>query len=192
MRTALKTADAMAPCVLFIDEIEKAMAGMASSSQCDGGTTSRTIGTLLQWMQDQTGVFVVATANDVSKLPPEMLRRGRFDQIFFVDIPDAEERVEIWKIQINNVKRDPANFDLKELSESTDGYTGAEIESVIKDGMVNAFDCGTEPTTEIFKTAIKETIPLSSTMREKIQSMRRWADGRAVNASGKQIMAEVA
>lgn len=187
MRTALHTADIMAPCVLFIDEIEKALGGSDSSSQCDGGTTTRVVGTFLQWMQDKKSeVFVVATANDVSKLPPEILRRGRFDQIFFVDLPDAEERRHIWNIHIKRVNRNAKDFDLDHLVGLTDGYTGSEIASIVDDGLVNAFFADGKLTTESFAAAVGETIPLSSTMRERIHSMRRWADGRALDASGKK------
>lgn len=184
MRQALAVADAMSPCVLFIDEMEKAMAGGESSGSCDGGTTSRVIGTFLQWMQDhESQVFVVATANDVSKLPPEMLRKGRFDQIFFVDLPDETEREEIWKVHIRRHGRDPKAFNTRLLATSTDGFTGAEIESIVKDGILNAFCEGKEPDSKILLDAIEETVPLSSTMKEKITNMRRWAEGRAIKAS---------
>jgi SpoVK/Ycf46/Vps4 family AAA+-type ATPase len=189
MRNALAVADAMSPCVLFVDEIEKAMSGLQSSGKCDGGTSSRVIGTFLQWMQDKKSmVFVVATANDVSQLPPEILRRGRFDQIFFVDLPDKEERDEIWKIHIKNTGRKVKDFDVGRLSELTDKFTGAEIESIVADGLLNAFDAGTEPTTDIFAEAVKEVVPLSSTMGERIQAMRKWATNRAISASGKPIV----
>jgi SpoVK/Ycf46/Vps4 family AAA+-type ATPase len=189
MRTALRTADVMAPCLLFIDELDKALSGSQSSGQCDSGTTSRVVGTLLQWMQDKTTpVFVVATANDVSKLPPETLRRGRFDQIFFVDLPDNEEREQIWNIHIKKVNRKPNDYDLDRLSKETEGYTGAEIASIVGDGLCNAFHEQTEPTTDIFSAAIQETVPLSRTMRERITSMRQWADGRAIRASGPAAM----
>lgn len=182
IRAALHTADAMSPCVLMIDEFEKAF----SSGEGDGGTTKRVIGTFLQWMQDKTSqVFVVATANDVSQLPPEILRRGRFDQIFFVDLPDKDEREQIWSIHIKKAGRKPDDYNLVALAEKTDGYTGAEIESIVSDGLFNAYHESVEPTTESFAAAIHETVPLSSTMRERVTAMRRWADGRAINASGK-------
>lgn len=192
MRTALHVADIMSPCVLFIDEIEKALAGAASGGKLDSGVSSRIVGTLLQWMQDRKSqVFVVATANDVSQLPPETLRRGRFDQIFFVDIPDDADREDIWRIHIKRIKRNPKDFDIPSLSELTDGYTGAEIASVVDDGLINAFDQQCEPTTEIMAAAVLETVPLSRTMREKIQGMRQWASARAMSASGKPIVMPV-
>jgi SpoVK/Ycf46/Vps4 family AAA+-type ATPase len=184
MRAALNTADAMSPCVLMIDEFEKAFSGMHSEG--GGGTTQRVIGTFLQWMQDKTSqVFIVATANDVAQLPPEILRRGRFDQIFFVDLPDKEEREQIWSIHINKAGRKPKDYDLVALAENTDGYTGAEIETIVNDGLVNAWHESKELTTESLAAAIHETVPLSSTMRERVTAMRKWADGRAINASGK-------
>lgn len=187
MRRAIQTAEAMAPCVFLWDEIEKSLSGGQSSGQCDGGTTSRVISTFLQWMQDKVKpVFVVATANDVSQLPPETLRRGRFDQIFFVDLPDAEDRRQIWSIHIKRVGRKPDTFDVEALSKATEGFTGAEIESIVSDGLFNAFHAGSELTTEILTASIGETVPLSSTMREKMDKMRKWADGRALNASGKK------
>lgn len=187
MRQALHIADIMSPCVLFIDEIEKAMAGSANSGRTDSGVTARIMGTLLQWMNDKKSkVFVVATANDISQLPPEMLRRGRFDQIFFVDLPDTEDRKQIWKIHIQRIKRNVGLFDIQQLAELTEGFTGAEIASIVDDGLVNAFNKGMEPTTKIMADAITETVPLSSTMRERITSMRKWAETRALNASGRK------
>lgn len=191
MRRAIQTAEAMAPCVFLWDEIEKSLSGGQSSGMCDGGTTSRVISTFLQWMQDKTKpVFVVATANDVSQLPPETLRRGRFDQIFFVDLPDGDDRKQIWSIHIKRVGRKPENFDVEALSGATEGFTGAEIESIVSDGLFNAFYAGTDLTTEILNASIGETVPLSSTMREKMDKMRKWADGRALNASGKTVKHE--
>lgn len=185
MRAALAVAEAMSPCVLFIDELEKAIGG--NEAKCDGGVSGRVLGTLLQWMQDKTAeVFVVATANDVSKLPPEMLRRGRFDQIFFVDIPAYEERVQIWDIHIRKTGRKSDAFDIGLLAKKTEGFTGAEIESIVADGILDAFTDGTEPTTETFINAIGNTVPLSSTMKEKIEKMRKWAESRAINASGRK------
>lgn len=193
MRSALHIADIMSPCVLFIDEIEKAMAGAASSGKLDSGVSARVMGTLLQWMNDKKSkVFVVATANDISQLPPEMLRRGRFDQIFFVDLPDADDREQIWNIHIKRINRTPSLFDIKRLSELTEGFTGSEIASIVDDGLVNAFYQGCEPTTDIMESAIKETVPLSSTMRERITSMRRWAESRAMSASGKKRTSDTA
>lgn len=187
MRTAIQTAEAVSPCVMMIDELEKAMSGSKSSSSTDGGTASRVLGTFLQWMQDKTSpVFVVATANNISDLPPELLRRGRFDQIFFVDLPDTDERVDIWKIHISRFNRSPKKFDLDKLASKTDGFTGAEIESIVVDGLFASFDNGKEPTTDDFLSALKLTVPLSKTMAEDISAMRTWASGRAVLASAKE------
>lgn len=183
MRTALKTAEAISPCVMMVDEIEKAMSGSKSSGSTDGGTSARVLGTLLQWMQDKTApVFVVATANNISDLPPELLRRGRFDQLFFVDLPQFNERLEIWKIHIARVNRKPKDFDLKKLAMATDGYTGAEIESAVADALFSAFHQKREPTSTDFLEAATSAVPLSKTMAEQITSMRQWANGRAVRA----------
>jgi SpoVK/Ycf46/Vps4 family AAA+-type ATPase len=139
-------------------------------------------------MQDRKqAVFVVATANDVSQLPPETLRRGRFDQVFFVDLPDGDERIQIWSVHINKSGRKPEAFDLGELSRKTDGYTGAELESIVADGLINAFHDGKDLDTAILMDAIKETVPISTTMKEKITSMKRWAEGRAISASGRTV-----
>lgn len=191
MRSAIATAEAVSPCVLMIDELEKAMSGSKSSNSSDGGTASRVLGTFLQWMQDKTSpVFIVATANNIHDLPPELLRRGRFDQIFFVDLPTAIERKEIWNIHISRFKRKPENFDVDSLAENSDGYTGAEIESIVVDTLFSSFDEGIEPTTEAFIKETNSAIPLSRTMKEQVGEMREWAKGRAVMASEKYINTE--
>ncbi len=177
IRKVLKVAVATAPCVLWIDEIEKGFAG--SSGAQDGGTSSRVLGTFLTWMQENPApVFVVATANDVRALPPELLRKGRFDEVFFVDLPTAGERTEIFKIQIANVKRDPAKFDLALLADLTDGFTGAEIEQVVKAGMFAAFHEGAEDLQGGHLVhAAKVSVPLSKTSADKIDAIREWAKG---------------
>src|SRR5436190_12347352 len=136
LRLVIQTADAIAPCVLWLDEIEKGMAGSKSSGATDGGTSARVFGSFISWRQEKTAaVFVVATANDVSQLPPEMLRKGRWDELFFVDLPNETEREQIWKIQIGKYGRDAAEYDIKQLARITDGYTGAEIEAVFVEAL---------------------------------------------------------
>ena len=130
LRSVIQTAEAISPCCLWLDEAEKALSGSKSSGSTDGGTSSRVFGTFLSWMQEKkTPVFVVATANDVSQLQPELLRKGRFDELFFVDLPNQAEREAIWEIQIKKHGRDSKDFDLVQLGRVTDGLTGSEIES---------------------------------------------------------------
>ena len=184
LRHVFKTAESISPCVLWCDEIDKAMSGSGSSNLTDGGTSARVLGSLLTWMQEkQSAVYVVATANDVTNLPPELLRKGRFDEIFFVDLPSEEDRAEIFSIHIQKCKRDPSQFDIDALAEITDGYTGAEIEACIISGMYDAFDEKRDVTTKDIMASITETIPISVTMSEKITALREWALKRARNAS---------
>lgn len=184
MRAVIQTAEAIAPCVLFVDEVDKGMSGSKSSGSTDGGTSSRVFGSFLQWMQEKTApVFVFATANDISQLPPEFLRKGRFDELFFLDLPDAKEREEIWRIQIARRGRKPDQYRLVGLANETDGFTGAEIEAVFTEAMFAAFDEGIEPSEFHIRTAIDATVPLSQTMGQQIDDLRRWAKGRARRAS---------
>jgi AAA+ superfamily predicted ATPase len=185
IRSAIQTAEAIAPCVLWIDEFEKAFAGSKSSGATDGGTTSRVFGSFLNWMQEKTAsVFIVATANDISALPPELLRAGRWDKLFFVDLPDQEEREQIWSIQIAKFKRDPKDFDLKSLARLSDGWTGAEIETCFTEALFEAFeDNKKEPTDLTISLVSKGITPLSQTMRTEIEALRNWAHGRATRAS---------
>jgi AAA+ superfamily predicted ATPase len=184
MRTALQVAQALAPCVLWIDEIEKGLAGMGSSDRSDGGITARVVGTLLTWMQEKREpVFVVATANRIDMLPPELLRKGRFDDIFFVDLPSRAVREEILAIHLRKKKRDPAQFDLARLAERSLGYSGAELEGAVGEALFDAFAGGRELTTEDVEGALRATFPLSRTMRDEIQNLRRWAEARARLAS---------
>jgi SpoVK/Ycf46/Vps4 family AAA+-type ATPase len=186
MRQVFKVAESVAPAILWCDEIDKGMSGSSSSSMTDGGTTSRVMGSWLTWMQEKTSpVFVVATANDVSQLPPELLRKGRFDEIFFVDLPDAYERQIIFEIHLKKRKRDPRNFDIVKLVEYADGFTGAEIEASIVSAMYEAFYYSREINNQDLEKAIKETVPLSKTMAESINALRKWANNRARNASQK-------
>lgn len=184
MRNAIKVAEAMAPCVLWIDEIEKAFAGVSSSGSTDSGVTARVFGNLLTWMQEHKEmVFVFATANKVFDLPPELLRKGRFDEIFFIDLPDEEERLKIWEIHLKNKHRDPAKFDLKTLVTKSRDFTGAEIEQALISGMYSAFYKGTEVTDFHCEKALMDTVPLSRQMAEQIDKMRTWASNRAVRAT---------
>lgn len=184
MRKAIRCAEAMAPCILMIDEIEKGLAG-SSGGGGDGGTSTRVFGTLLSWMNDKTcPVFVVATANEFDRLPPEMLRKGRFDEIFFVDFPHTGERANILEIHICKRGRDPKQFDIPQLVEATKDFTGSEIEQAIITGMIEAFaDGGREFSTDDVVTGIKKTIPLIDTMQDKIVSIRQRAMQCTVSAS---------
>lgn len=191
MRRAISTVESIAPCVLMIDEIEKGLSGTGSSNFSDGGTTNRVFATFLSWMQERNSpVFIVATANDVQQLPPELLRKGRFDEIFFVDFPTFEERKEILRIHIekgrqNHPGRDPENFDLDELAELSEDYTGAELEETVIEGLFEAFtdEEADDLTQAHLVNAIRNTQPLKNTMREKIERLLQWVDGRARFAS---------
>jgi AAA+ superfamily predicted ATPase len=188
LRTALQVASAMAPCVLWIDEIEKGAAGAASSGALDSGVTARVVGTLLTWMQerdDSRPVFVAATANSVHTLPPELLRKGRLDEIFFVDLPDETERRDILAIHIRKRRRDPGAFDLGRLSQATDGFSGAEIEQVVRDALYLAFDRGRDLQQEDLEEAVQATVPLSRLRGEEIAQLRQWAGQRARPASSR-------
>jgi SpoVK/Ycf46/Vps4 family AAA+-type ATPase len=185
IRETLNIACAIAPSILWIDEIEKATAGLASSGEADGGTAARILATLLTWMQENTKpVFVVATTNNVSKLSPELLRKGRMDEIFFTDLPVEAEREKIIAIHLKKKKRDPAKFNIKELAKISGGFSGAELEEAIKEALYQAYDDnGREITDWDIISAIKRTYPLSLTMRESIVQMRLWAKSRAIAAS---------
>jgi SpoVK/Ycf46/Vps4 family AAA+-type ATPase len=183
-RRAIQTAESIAPAILWIDEIDKGFAGLASSSFSDAGTTARVFGSLLTWLQEKKSpVFVIATANDVNVLPPELLRQGRFDEIFFVDLPNVEERREIFRIHIVKRRRDPARFELPRLAELADGYSGAEIEQAVISGLYEAFDRQHDLDQPTLETAIAATRPLSVLMADQIAERRRWAQGRARMAS---------
>lgn len=185
MRTLIETCEAVAPCVVMIDEIDKAFTGTKSSGSTDGGTGARVFATMLQWMNDKTKeVFVVATANHPTMLDAALLRKGRWDEIFFVDLPNPAERGSIWRIHLAKKKRDAAAFDIDELVRLSDGYTGAEIETVLKDAMTNAFADGRRPVANSdIAWALSQTMPVSKLMAEEIRSMRDWANGRARPAS---------
>ncbi len=179
-RQALAIAEAMAPCILWIDEIEKGLAGLQSSGKTDSGVTSRAFGTILTWLQEKEApVFVIATANNVSQLPPEFLRKGRFDEIFFVDIPTFKERKEIFSIQLKKYKRNPADFDLGLLAESSDKFTGAEIEQAIINALYNTWSSENKVlTNDSILMAIRDISPMAASggMSEQIQAIRSWAE----------------
>lgn len=184
MRKALKTAEAISPCVLWLDEIEKALSGSGSSNFSDGGTTARVMSTMLTWLNEKTApVFVVATANSVLQLPPELLRKGRFDEIFYVGLPYKEEREEIFNIHLTKKKRDPSKFDVKTLAANTDQFSGAEIEQAIIDAMHDSFHDNVEVDTQHILKAVSKAVPLAVTMREAIAQTRQWCSERARFAS---------
>jgi SpoVK/Ycf46/Vps4 family AAA+-type ATPase len=180
LRNALRTAESISPAILFIDEIDKAFAGGVGSADSDGGTSSRIFGTFLTWMQEKTSpVFVMATANRIEKLPSEFLRKGRFDEIFFVDLPNAEERKDIFQIHLQKRRRDIERFDLEQLTKVCDGFSGAEIEQGLVSAMYEAFAQGREFTQLDIIAAIRATLPLSKTMSEQVTALRDWARQRA-------------
>jgi SpoVK/Ycf46/Vps4 family AAA+-type ATPase len=187
LRSVIQTAEAIAPCCLWIDEIEKGFSGTKSSNSTDGGTSSRVFGSFISWLQEKRSpVFVVATANDVSQLPPELLRKGRFDELMFVDLPNQGEREAVWGIQIRKYGRNPADFDLVQLARVTEGLTGSEIESVFVDSLFLGFDQDREPSDLDVAHILTEFVPLSKLMAEQITGLRSWAKGRARLATSTQ------
>jgi AAA+ superfamily predicted ATPase len=190
-RRALRLAEAVAPCVLWIDELEKGL----SVGEGDGGTGMRVLGKLLSWMQDKTQpVFIVATANDIERLPPELMRRGRFDEIFFLDLPNATERRAIFEVHIRKRGRDPATYDLGRIADAAEGYVGAEIEQAVIDAMYLAFSDRDRPGREFtdadILASLKRLVPMSQSQRERIQYLRSWVlEGRAQSASLKDDVA---
>lgn len=184
VRRAISVAESVAPAILWVDEIDKAFAGSQTSGAADGGTTARVFGTFVTWLSEKTApVFVVATANDISQLPPELLRKGRLDEIFFVDLPSAEERTEIFRIHLTRRGRDAARFDLDRLTAASAEFSGAEIEEAINSALYDAFYTGQELTGDHVTSALTQTVPLARTMDEQISQLRSWAAGRARNAS---------
>ncbi len=184
-RKALQLAETVAPCVLWIDEMEKAF----SAGGLDGGVSKRVFGTILTWMQEKTApCFVVATANDISSLPPELLRKGRFDEIFFLDLPTLAERQEIFTVHLIKRHRLTQDFDCMRLARESEGYVGAEIEQAIIDGMYVGFNQGREFSTEDISKALKRQVPLSVSQKETIEALRNWLkEGRAQSASFEEI-----
>ena len=184
MRKALQTAEAVAPVVLLIDEIEKGMAGAGGSGSTDSGVSPRVFGTFITWLNDKTRpVFVVASANRVLNLPPELMRAGRFDEVFWVDLPTLEERFVILGIHLKKRKRTPGSFGLMAVSEATEQFSGAELEGVVTKAMFHAFAQSREVDTKDLEWAAAATVPLAVTRKEEIESMREWAKSRAIQAS---------
>ena len=190
VRRAIAVAESVAPAVLWVDEIDKAFVGSQSSGATDGGTTARVFGTFLTWLSEKKApVFVVTTANDVSQLPPELLRKGRLDEIFYVDLPGAEDREAIFKIHLAKRGRDAANFDLPPLVAASPEFSGAEIEEAIISALYDAFYDKRELDTGHILAALAQTVPLAKTMSEKISALRKWAVGRARNANTVMVSA---
>jgi len=196
IQKVFKVAEGLAPCVLWIDELEKVFAGSGpDSASADAGVSSRLLASFLSWMQDRKpAVFVAATCNNVTVLPPELIRKGRFDELFFVDLPSAAERKQVFSIQLTKRKRNPADFDLDQVAEAAQGFSGAEIESAVQTALYAAFSRdGASPvspaankhdlSTEDLLTALSSTVPLSVTRAEEIAQLRAWAKDRAVWAS---------
>ncbi len=180
-KRAMVTAERMAPVVLWVDELEKAFASGGSE---DGGVSQRILGSFLGWMQDRRGdVFVVATANDIQRLPPELLRKGRFDEIFFVDLPDQDTREEVFRIHLGARGHTPSAFDLVALAAATVGFSGSEIEEVVVSALYTAFASGVGIDDAALLAEVRGTRPLSVTMAERVTALRAWADGRAVRAN---------
>jgi AAA+ superfamily predicted ATPase len=180
-RRALQLAETVSPAVVWLDEMEKAL----SHGDLDSGTSTRVFGTILTWMQEKTApCFVVATANNISTLPPEVLRKGRFDEIFFLDLPSREERRAIFTVHLRQRRRFPGDFDVDRLAEASEGYVGAEVEQAIIDAMYVGFNAGREFTTDDVAAALKRQVPLSVSQREVIEDLRDWLrEGRAQSAS---------
>ena len=199
MRKAIKTAEAVAPSILWVDEIEKSLSGVNSSSNGDSGVSTRIFGTFLTWMQEKTApVFVIATANNISGLPAELLRKGRFDEIFFVDLPTHKERKEIFKLHLSKRLKDEEvasklTIDdrlLESLADLTEGFVGAEIEQVVVSALYEAFFNKRPLEYSDLENTIKNVVPLSVTQKEQILSLREWANIRAVAATKKEDMAQ--
>jgi SpoVK/Ycf46/Vps4 family AAA+-type ATPase len=180
VRKTLELAQKLAPTVLWIDEIEKAFASGGGSSDADAGLSQRLLAIFLTWMQDrESGVFLAATSNNITALPPEMVRKGRFDEIFFVDLPGPDVRAALFALHLKKHGRDPASFDLKQLSALSEGFSGAEIEQAIVAGLYTAFSKKQQLTTDILVAEIRETQPLSVVRAEDVQAIREWARSRA-------------
>ena len=184
-RRALRLAETVSPAIVWIDEMEKALAHGGG----DSGTSTRVFGTILTWMQEKTApCFVIGTANDISRLPPEVLRKGRFDEIFFLDLPTLEERREIFTVHLRKRNRMPQDFDIARLARESQGYVGAEIEQAIIDAMYVGFNAQREFTTEDISTALKRQVPLSVSQRETIGALRNWLrEGRAQSGSFQEL-----
>lgn len=190
MRRALQLAETISPCILWIDELEKGMAGLQGSGSSDSGVTARVLGTFLTWMQEKTRpVFVFATANNVNALPPELLRKGRFDELFYVDLPSEVERKDILRIHLTKRRRNPEAFDLGQLARESDGFGGAEIEQAIVSGLYRAFSLNRDLQTTDIVEACRATKPLSQIMKAHIERIREWGATNARPASSGMVEA---
>ena len=192
IQKVFRVAEGLAPCILWIDELEKVFAGSGpDSASADAGVSSRLLASFLSWMQERKSpVFVAATCNNVTVLPPELIRKGRFDELFFVDLPSAAERKQVFFIQLTKRKRNPADYDLDRVAEAAKGFSGAEIESAVQTALFAAFARKQELSTEDLLTALSSTVPLSITRSEEISELRAWAKDRAVWASSPQTRGE--
>lgn len=192
IQKVFQVAEGLAPCVLWIDELEKVFAGSGpDSASADAGVSSRLLASFLSWMQDRKApVFVAATCNNVSVLPPELIRKGRFDELFFVDLPNQAERKQIFAIQLSRRKRNPADFKLDRLAAAARGYSGAEIESVVQTALYSAYSQKHQLGDQDLLEAVQATVPLSTTRAEEIDALREWAAQRAVPASVPDARAE--
>lgn len=191
LRKAIRVAESVSPVVLWVDEIEKGLSGAASSGSADSGVSARVFGTLLTWLQEKTApVFVVATANRIDGLPPEVLRKGRFDEIFFIDLPAQAEREDIFNIHLHKRKREPSRFSVPELAALSEGFSGAEIEQIVVAGLYEAFAENTELEQQHLVRTLRDTFPLSVTMRDEIGRLRDWARGRTRPASSRESAPE--
>jgi SpoVK/Ycf46/Vps4 family AAA+-type ATPase len=185
IRKVFAVAEGLAPCVLWIDELEKVFAGSGpDSASADAGVSSRLLASFLSWMQDRKApVFVAATCNNVIALPPELIRKGRFDELFFVDLPNQAERKQVLSIQLTRRKRSPSEFDLEQVAAAAKGYSGAEIDAAVQTALYAAFFRKAQLTTQLLLDALRQTVPLSTTRSEEIVALRDWARTRAVPAS---------
>jgi SpoVK/Ycf46/Vps4 family AAA+-type ATPase len=186
MRRAIHVAESVAPAVLWVDEIDKAFAGASSGPTAgDGGTSARVLGTFLTWLSEKAApVFVVATANDITNLPPELLRKGRFDEIFFIDLPTLGERVDAFRIHLRRRERASELFDLETLASESQEFSGAEIEEAVNSALYEAFHERVELGNDHLVRTVQESVPLARTMPEQLRRLREWAHGRARPASG--------
>src|SRR5579859_1012622 len=189
IRKVFQVAEGLAPCVLWIDELEKVFAGSGrDSASADAGVSSRLLASFLSWMQDRKApVFVAATCNSVTVLPPELIRKGRFDELFFVDLPNQAERKQIFSIQVAKRKRNPAEFDLEKAAAAAKGYSGAEIDAAVQGALYAAYSEKKPLNTQSLVDALARTVPLSTTRAEEIAALREWAQTRAVPASVRDV-----
>lgn len=189
IRKVFQVAESLAPCILWIDELEKVFAGSApDSASADAGVSSRLLGSFLSWMQDKKApVFVAATSNNVNVLPPELIRKGRFDELFFVDLPNQAEREQIFSIALAKRKRNTAKFDLEQVAAAAKGYSGAEIDAAVQGALYAAYSEKKPLSTQLLIEALSQTVPLSTTRAEEIAALREWARTRAVPATARQV-----